>query len=418
MILSLLLCLLLSPAHAVDTVVEGPREIAPAGRNFIFSRTKDGMLVRLPTFDTDPNIGPTFGFVAVWVIGSDSSTIKSIHAPSVNYNNHFGVTGTYQYFHFPNRHVDISARASLSQYWNREAIAEYEEKDFRDTGATFDGRFEHSRDGAKRFYGIGPNTSIDGVSNYTFDTINYYLIAGVPLAERSPWSFKIRHALQADEVEGSFPPIPDTVQLYPGVTQGLQYRRINVSNRAYIVYDTRDNADTTTLGTYGEAFIGGSRTDLLSAYNYTRYGAMLKTFLPIGDPKDVEPRYITAMRVEFENLNGNAPFFLLPELGGKYSLRSYGDGRFYDHSLIDLSLEQRCRVYTRKISGIPVSFWIDPFVGLGGVAPEPDRFQRKYLHPAFGTAFRVVSRPQVVESLDFGYGQEGLKVFLDVKYSY
>jgi hypothetical protein len=410
---------LLGPARAQAAADEPASSLAGSLKRLVFSPTKTGLLVRLPTFDTDPNIGPTYGFVAVWVNGTEGSTatIKTVHAPSFNYNGHFGLTAAYQFFYFPSRRTDLSARASISRYWNREAVAELETREIGDRSLFFDGRLEHSRDGAKRFYGIGPNTPSSGVSNYTFDTLNYSLIGGIPLTDGGPLSLKLRHTLQADEIEGSFPPIPDTVQAYPAETRGLQYRRINVAHRAYLVYDTRDSADTTSAGAYGEAFIGGSRTDLASAYNYTRYGATLKMFLPAAGG-DAEPRFISAFRLVFENLNGSAPFFLLPELGGKYSLRSYGEGRFYDHSMIDLGVEERCRVYAKKIAGIPISFWVDPFVGLGTVAPEPDLLRAKFMHPAAGAAFRVVSRPQVVESLDFGYGQEGLKTYLDVKYSF
>ena len=157
---------------------------------------------------------------------------------------------------------------------------------------------------------------------------------------------------------------------------------------------------------------------MLSAYNYTRYGATFKTFLPADSAGGSEPRFITAFDAQFENINGSAPFWLMPQLGGKYSLRSYGEGRFVDHSMIVFGAEERCRVYSKMISGIPASFWVDPFVGVGTVSREPDVMRGKYMRPAAGVAFRVVSRPQIVESLDLGYGQEGLATFFDFNYSF
>lgn len=356
--------------------------------------------------------------LAVWVVSGASSTIKSVHAPFVTYNPHFGVTASYQYFYFPSRETTVSVFASLSQYWNRAAIAEYDSRDLAGTGVSLDARAEHSRDGSRRFYGLGPASAQSGISNYTFDTIDSRFVVGMPFSPGSSWSIKARNVVQADEVEGSFPPIPDTVKLYPDLTQNLQYRRVNVSNRLILVYDDRDSVNATSRGTYGEAFIAGSRTDILSAYNYTRYGATLKTFLPAGGDGDSEPRFISAFDARFENINGSMPFWLMPELGGKYSLRSYGEGRFFDHSMIAVGAEERCRVYATKINGIPASVWIDPFVGLGTVAREPDLFQNKYMHPAVGVGIRVVSRPQIVESLDLGYGQEGLTTFFDFNYAF
>ena len=401
-----------------EPAIAGPALSLPTGNNLIFSHTKKGLTLRLPVFDYDPNIGPTYGLLAVWVVASDSSNIKSIHAPFVSYNQHFGVTANYQYFHFPSPGTTVSAFLSQSQYWNHAATAEFDTRDLNGTGAAFDGRAEASRDGSKRFYGLGPATTQSGISDYTFDTINSRLTAGIPFSSGSPWSVKVRNTVQADEIEGSFPPIPDTVRLYPDLTSNLQYRRVNVSNRVMFVYDSRDSVNTASRGSYGEAFISGSRTDLLSAYNYTRYGATFKTFLPAGGAGGGEPRFVTAFDARFENINGSMPFWLMPELGGKYSLRSYGEGRFIDHSMIVVGAEERCRVYSAKFGGIPASFWIDPFVGLGTVAAEPDLIQDKYMRPAAGVAFRVVSRPQIVESLDLGYGQEGLTTFFDFNYSF
>ena len=175
---------------------------------------------------------------------------------------------------------------------------------------------------------------------------------------------------------------------------------------------------TASRGAYGLAFIQGSNQALLSEFNYYRYGLDLRGFLPVYLQAEPEPEFITATRFYFDQLNGNAPFWALPRLGGKYTLRSYGEGRFLDHGMTLLSLEERCRVYQRKVAGTTASFWIDPFLGLGTVFPRPELMQEKHMHPAAGVAFRGIARPQVVGSLDFGFGQEGLKIFLDINYSF
>jgi hypothetical protein len=94
--LQLLLILLLSPARAEEPVAEGTHKETPTTISWILSPTKNGMLVKVPVFDTDPNSGPTFGFMPVWVVVS-SSTIRHIHAPAVTVNHNFGATLSYQY---------------------------------------------------------------------------------------------------------------------------------------------------------------------------------------------------------------------------------------------------------------------------------------------------------------------------------
>jgi len=42
--------------------------------------------------------------------------------------------------------------------------------------------------------------------------------------------------------------------------------------------------------------------------------------------------------------------------------------------------------------------------GVGTVFDSPEDSQSKYLHPVVGTAFRAIAPPQVVGSIDLGFG--------------
>lgn len=423
--LPLLVLLLLAPVAQASPAVEGrdipsgtvPAAIASPGEHLLYGPVRNGLMIRVPVFSYDPNSGATYGLAAAWLVTNSSSTIRLIHAPSFTYNPHFGATASYDFFYFFSPRTSARTILSLSQYWNRQAAAEFQTSDFRGSGVSLAARVEQLRDGSRRFYGLGPSSSRDDASNYTLDTINYAASAGVPLSPDGALRLRLRNSVQADEIEGSFPPLPDTVKKFPEETRGLQGRKVNVSNRATLAYDTRDGAEVPAKGTDAELFYGVSHHALLSAYNYIRYGASAKAFFPEG-ADSADPPFIAAVEARFENINGTAPFWLMSQLGGKFSLRAYGDGRFVDHSMAVVNFEQRCRLYSLTYSGVPLSFWADPFIGAGTVAREPDILAAKTFHPAAGIAFRVVSRPQVVESLDFAYGQEGLQTFLDFKYSF
>jgi len=86
--------------------------------------------------------------------------------------------------------------------------------------------------------------------------------------------------------------------------------------------------------------------------------------------------------------------------------------------MIVTGMEQRCRLMAMRVGGVTTSFWLDPFVAVGTVFPDPASMQAKYFRPVYGFALRAVGRPQIVGSADFGYGQEGLKIFLDINYAY
>jgi hypothetical protein len=117
-------------------------------------------------------------------------------------------------------------------------------------------------------------------------------------------------------------------------------------------------------------------------------------------------------------LGATPPFWILPTLGGKYSLRSYGDGRYTDRGVAAVNAEERFKVYEAKTSGVTTELQIAPFVGVGQAFDNPGRTALKYARPVTGAAFRAVAKPQVVGSVDIGYGREGVAVFTDINYSF
>ena len=129
-------------------------------------------------------------------------------------------------------------------------------------------------------------------------------------------------------------------------------------------------------------------------------------------------RSVTAAQVRYEQLLGDAPFWLQPRLGGKYTHRAYGDGRYIDRGMVSTTLEQRLTLAQVKTAGVTTELEVAPFVGVGTVFSSPKRAARRYARPVFGGSVRAVARPQVVGSLDFGVGQEGVAIFMDINYSF
>lgn len=376
--------------------------------------TPSGMLVRLPVIDTDPNRGVTAGVMPTWVVREKGgSAVRHIHAPSVTYNDIFRLTGTYRYFHYPRPDTNLLVRLSGSGHLNREAVAEYRTHSFLDRELRLYGRFDYSIDSSNRFFGIGPDTPESGESNYTLNTLKYRFHFGVPLRTGSPLFANLGQKFEASEVQdGGIDTLPSIGALYP--EHGPTERHQDSAWRLFLSYDTRDSHVTTTRGTYAELFGETSRRGFLSEYNYHRYGADLRRFLGFGE----QSRLVTAARARFEHLTGSAPFWSLPQMGGKYLHRGYGTGRYTDRGLLVLGLEERVRLYSTKISGVRAEFGLDPFVELGTVFREPGKMEARHFRPAAGFAVRALARPQVVGSLDFAFGREGLKIFVDINYSY
>ena len=170
---------------------------------------------------------------------------------------------------------------------------------------------------------------------------------------------------------------------------------------------------TTSRGFFFQTYAEYAVRGFLSSYDYSRYGLDGRYFRP-WEGKDTA----TAARLKYEQLRGDAPFFLKPSLGGKYNLRAYGAGRYVDRGMAVASVEQRFIVHREKMAGVTAELEIAPFVELGSVFDLPKRASRRYARPAYGAAVRAVARPQVVGSVDIGVGQEGVSVFMDINYSF
>ena len=151
---------------------------------------------------------------------------------------------------------------------------------------------------------------------------------------------------------------------------------------------------------------------MASEFDYSRYGFDGREFYKWSETE------VTAVQLQYEQLLGNAPFWLEPRMGGKYSLRAYGDGRYVDRGMMAANIEQRVTVLDTKMDGISTQFEAGPFFGLGSVFDNPNRMAARYERPVYGFDVRAVARPQVVGSIDVGIGNEGVAVFMDINYSF
>lgn len=171
---------------------------------------------------------------------------------------------------------------------------------------------------------------------------------------------------------------------------------------------------TTSRGFYAKGYMGNSQRAFASEYTFQRYGADLRFFQPWAEKKN----WTTALRFRYDQLLGSAPFYLLPSMGGKDTHRAYAEGRFTDQGMMVASIEHRIIVAKAEMAGVTTEMEIAPFFGLGSVFKAPKHLSNRYVRPEYGVAFRAITRPQVVGSIDLGYGQEGGSVFMDINYSF
>ncbi len=382
--------------------------------NLIVRPLDDGLLVWFPLIDSNPNRGTNVGLMPVWVLENEDGRIVMINAPSVAWNETFGVTGTWRLFVYPTTESQLRARLSYSQNTNRNALVKYTNHDLFDARYFLFAGVEWQRDGSARFFGIGNETERSDETNYTLDHLETRLRFGVPLAWDGDLRVYLDHELRFDRtLPGAF----DTVDAFEDVHPALiepDFRPLSGYGLA-VGLDTRDGYVVPSEGVLLEAagMLYPSHFGIDAGYWSTWLDA--RAIVPLDDGRE----WLLAAQAQVRQIFGDgAPFYALNTLGGKFSLRAFGEQRFTDRGVAWANVEVRHRLWDTRVRGTPVEIWLDPFAGVGEVFDTPDEARIGRLQWVGGAALRTVARPQVVGSIDIGYGREGLAVFLDIDYSF
>ena len=394
--------------------VVNQQDQTPAALRWMLKPIDRGMFVRLPIIDTDPNRGITYGIMPIVVLqGKNADRIEQIHAPSITYNKDFHLSPTYRYYYYPQEDAAFVGRVSRAKY-EHEVMAEYADHSFAGTQLDVLGRVQKNRDAGQRFFGFGPNSQKAGEANYIQDYWLYNWGVGIPFAKDSPFRARLsQRYIDSRILNGPLAGLPTFATAFP--QQFANHAQQTNETRVTLDYDSRDHAVTTSRGVYAQVFAETSVRGYLSQYDYERYGADARWFVPVPD----HPTHVLALQGRYEQLLGpTPPFWLQSSMGGKYSLRAYGDGRYVDRGTATFNIEDRIKMYEAKTAGVTTEIQLAPFVGLGSVFDTPQEASAKTLRPVVGAAVRAVARPQVVGSVDFGIGREGLSVFTDINYSF
>ncbi|MBI5202556.1 MAG: BamA/TamA family outer membrane protein [Elusimicrobia bacterium] len=404
-----------APPTAVPRAITEERPAQPWPVRLMVHNINKGMFIGLPIIDTDPNRGVTMGVMPIWVVKKDNSDrIQQIWAPSLTYNKTFKATPTFRFYTYPTRESNLTLRGSISQVTDRELMGEWHDRDFQGSGWETGLRVQYNVDGSRRFFGVGPASTTGDESNYKEDFMLLRSLIGAPLGGKdSNWMAKLSHSLLGMKVaNGPISAIPAIDKRFPGAAPEKHHQNSNV--KLGVDYDSRDHDVTTSEGTYGGFFFESSQKPIGSEYGYQQYAVDFRHWRPWN----TERKHVSTGMLRFTQIQGYAPFWLMPQLGGKYIHRAYGEGRFIDRGIVSLQLEHRYTFASVKTAGVSTDFELAPFTGVGTVFNEPGVANSKYLRPLVGGAIRAVARPQVVGSIDFGVGQEGMTAFMDINYSW
>lgn len=109
--------------------------------------------------------------------------------------------------------------------------------------------------------------------------------------------------------------------------------------------------------------------------------------------------YLAAFQLQYDGIDGIAPFDQLPMIGADSAMRGYARGRYRDQHAMTTQLEVRTP-HWRRVGAVI-------FAGAGTVAPSLSRFSSVRWFPTLGTGARYVLSPRerTVIRVDAGIGR-------------
>jgi outer membrane protein assembly factor BamA len=199
---------------------------------------------------------------------------------------------------------------------------------------------------------------------------------------------------------------PNTIDLFsdtsaPGIRTQPSFLHSEVSVQA----DWRDHPGHPTNGGYYRATAALYSDRDAGTYSFRRYEVEASQFVPLFTKK-----WILALRgweVFSDTSNGHVvPFYLLPSLGGKNTLRGYHDYRFHDNDMQVFNVESRVALLAHVDAAA--------FFDTGKVAPRAGDLDFTHLKTSYGAGLRVHNATTTLVRLDVGHGVEGWRVFFKI----
>ena len=367
--------------------------------------------IPLPPIDTDPNAGTTYGVLPVALFRDENDAVRSILAPSVTYNQFRGFTGTFRFFHYPSAVERVDVIGSYSEVIERKLDLHYRNLGLLAGRFHADMEFLHDRDATIRFFGLGPNSTLETETNMTLQQTGFSGLVGVNVSPSTRVSLG-ETAQRYTVFRGGVPDLPFTRDVFPDLP-GVDGAFVH-AQRIVLTYDDRDSMATPTRGLSVSIYAEASAKLLGSGSDYVKAGADAVYLYPLYDGRVV---VVTRGRVEAISGDASTPFQVLPNLGGGTTLRGFSEKRFYADASILLNLEARVRMFALRLFGVTAEFQVAPFVDIGRVFNQVQQLGDR-IEVTPGVWLRGLVAPSVVGHIEVGVSREGPAIFVGLDYPF
>jgi hypothetical protein len=258
------------------------------------------------------------------------------------------------------------------------------------------------------YFGLGNESSVSDQSAYRFKNTDILGYASVRATDRLTVSGRFGGIVQPrlSEAAGPRVPVPSTVDLFSDATApGIFAPPSFLHGDVFVTADFRDHKGHPTGGGLYQ-FGAATYSDRDSGtYSFRQYEVDASQFVPLFTRK-----WILALHgreVVSDTSSGHVvPFYLMPSLGGKNTLRGYHDYRFHDNDMQVFSAEVRCALFTHLDAAV--------FADAGKVASRAGDLDGRDLKKSYGAGLRVHNATATLVRLDVGHSVEGWQVFIKV----
>jgi len=368
-------------------------------------------VIPLPAFSYARNESYWVGVLVPVLRANEKEEIEDIFAPQYLHNKFVGETFSLNYYGYRTEAVQYRAIAAYATKTER-----HFELGYKNIGVG-GGRYILAAEGLwfknafSRFFGIGNRAPEQNESTYTSREGQAKLSAGINLTQHFSvlWTERYRDVRIED---GVIPDLPQTKQRFP-TAGGIEGAQI-FGHRLTILYDSRDKLLTPRQGTYVSHYWElAQNLHVHEPDRWVRFVLDARHLVPHAGERGV---FVARLLID-KVFSRGVPFYERPMLGGENTLRGFGLNRFIDDNLFLINLEERIRVFEKRVFDNAIELEAAPFLDFGRVNKEfLGRLGRTQFNP--GVGIRAISRPNVVGRVDVAYGRDGGNVFVGLDYPF
>ncbi|HMF95633.1 MAG TPA: BamA/TamA family outer membrane protein [Vicinamibacterales bacterium] len=299
--------------------------------------------------------------------------------------------------------IDMSAALSWNLYKVARASFELPHLAHDRLSVGVEGRYQDALQ--VRFFGVGNDSLKADESAYRFNNVDLLASGRLRVNRWLSLDGRVGWIPRPDLSNAAGPrvSVPNTEDLFseataPGISAQPSYIHSDVS----AIADSRDHAGHPTSGGLYRATAAVYSDRDGGAYSFRRYELEATQYVPLGTRK-----WVLALHgwgVLSDTSSGAAvPFYLMPSLGGKNTLRGYFSYRFHDNDLQSFNVESRWPLLTHMDVAV--------FADEGKVAHTVSEVNFLDARMSYGAGVRFHNATSTLLRIDAGHSVEGWRLY-------